>query len=440
MSPINYTALQANPADALMQGVKTGLTFDAITAQAQQQEIALQQQKQALAAQQALQDVLANPNATVAQYGAVSAMNPKFRESIKDQWDRLDSTKQQSFMGDTTRMFSALQSGRGDIALQLAETQLKAAENAGDQEKAKQLRTFRDMIEKAPDVARTMLGSSIAALPGGDKYFSSMKSAGEEGRAVEQSAAELLKKQSDALKSSIEAKYADPKMRAEIGNIISTQADRTARLGLDREKFNLDFDTKLNEILQKNSAVTLSAGMEKLQAESVGNALVSKTASDRAVGLAEALKAASTDVGGKPLRWLAENAKRVTGSEDGYTALRQDYVRIRNQGLLSDLPPGPASDKDIALMKDGFPNENQSPEYIADWLSSFAKVQKALSQKEEAKAEWISSVGSLRNTGKDITIGSVTVPAGTSFVEFIGRTQGSAPKPKNATGYLNFGR
>ena len=440
MSPINYTAMQVNPQDALMQGVKTGLTFDAIAQQAQQQEVALQQQKQALAAQQALQDVLSNPNATPAMYGAVSAMNPKFRESIKDQWDRLDTAKQQSFMGDTTRMFSALQSGRGDIALQLAETQLKAAENAGDQEKAKQLRTFRDMIEKSPDVARTMIGSSIAALPGGDKYFSSMKSGGDESRAAALAPATLEKTQSDALKASIEAKYADQKMRADISNIISTQADRTARLGLDREKFNLDFDTKLNEILQKNTNTTLSAGMEKMQAESVGNALVARTASDRAVGLAEALKSVSTDVGGKPLRWLAENAKRVTGSEDGYTALRQDYVRIRNQGLLSDLPPGPASDKDIALMKDGFPTENQSPEYIANWLESYARVQKAISQKEEAKAEWISNVGSLRNAGKDITIGSVTVPAGTSFVEFIGRTQGNAPKPKNATGYMNFGR
>jgi hypothetical protein len=215
MSPINYTAMQVNPQDALMQGVKTGLTFDAIAQQAQQQEIAIQQQKQALTAQQALQDVLSNPNATPAMYGAVSAMNPKFRESIKDQWDRLDTAKQQSFMGDTSRMFSALQSGRGDIALQLAETQLKAAENAGDQEKAKQLRTFRDMIEKAPDVARTMIGSSIAALPGGDKYFSSMKTGGDESRAAALAPSELAIKVAEARTKGVEAKNAPTRVGLE---------------------------------------------------------------------------------------------------------------------------------------------------------------------------------------------------------------------------------
>ncbi len=369
----------------------------------------------------------------------MASMNPKFRETIKDQWDRMDSAKQQTTLSDASRLHSALSSGRADVALELVETQLKAAENSGDKQRATGIKMYRDMIQQAPDYARTIIGASMAAMPGGDKYFTSIASQGKEERESAQAPADLAKKKADAIKATVEARYADPKIQAEIGNVLSQTSDRGARLGLDRDKFNLDFDSKLAEI-QGKQVVSLSAGMEKLQAESVGNSLVSKTASDRATGLAQALKTESTAVGGKPLRWLAENAKRVTGAEDAYTALRQDYVRIRNQGLLSDLPPGPASDKDIALMKDGFPNENQSPDYIANWLESYAKVQKAIAQKEEAKADWISAVGSLSTTKKDIAMGDVTVPAGTSFVEFIGRTQGAAPKPKNATGYMNFGR
>lgn len=441
MTPINYTAMQVNPTDALMQGVKTGMTLDAIGMEKQQQQAALQAQQQAQAGQQALQMVLSNPNATVQDYGAVSAINPKFRESIKDQWDRLDSGRQQTLMGDASKLFSALQSGRADIALQTVETQLKAAENSGDKQRAGQIAMYRDMIKEAPDYARTMIGAAIAAVPGGDKYFSGIKNMGEEGRAADQAPAELLKKKADAVKAAAEARWADPKIRGEIADTLSKIEERGGRLGLDREKFNLDFDTTLEKLRSKGGVPEMSPGMEKLQAESVGNSLVSRTASDRAAGLAEALTAEQTSVGGRPLRWLAENAKRITGSEDGYTALRQDYVRIRNQGLLSDLPPGPASDKDIALMKDGFPGENQSPEYIAKWLTSYAKVQKAIAQKEDAKAEWISGVGSLRTAPKDITIGNTTVPAGTSFTEFISRTQkADAPKVKNATGYMDFGR
>ncbi len=440
MNPINYTALQTDPAQALTQGLKVGMTLDAIGMEKQQQQMALQAQQQALEGQRAMQMVLSNPNATVQDYGAIAAINPKFRESIKDQWDRMDTTRQQSTLMDAAKLHSSLSSGRPDVALGLIGTQLQAAENSGDKPRAQQIKMFKDMIEQAPDYARAMIGASLAAMPGGDKYFSSVKTQGEEDRAVANAPAEAAKKRADAQKAIIDARYAEPKTRAEINNVLSQTSERGERLGLDRDKFNLEFDTKLTELQSKQGMPALSAGMEKLQAESVGNSLVSKTASDRATGLAQALKSAPTDMVGKPLRWLAENAKSVTGYEDAYTALRQDYVRIRNQGLLSDLPPGPASDKDIALMKDGFPNENQSPEYIANWLESYSKVQKAIAQKEEAKAEWISSVGSLRNAGKDITIGTVTVPAGTSFVEFIGRTQGAAPKPKNATGYMDFGR
>lgn len=440
MTPINYTAMQVNPADALMQGVKTGMTLDAVAAEKQQQQLAQQAQQQQLQGQRALQMVLSNPNASVQDYGAVAAINPKFRETIKDHWDRMDSARQQATLGDASKLFSALQSGRTDIALESIGEQLKAAENSGDKQRADQIKVYRDMIQQAPDYARTMIGASIAAIPGGDKYFTSIKNMGEESRAASQAPADLAKKTADAIKAGVEARYADPKTQADIADTWSKISERGGRLGLDREKFNLDFDTTLEKLKRSQGVPELSPGMEKLQAESVGNSLVSRTASDRAVGLADALLAEQTTVGGKPLRWLTENAKRITGSEDGYTALRQDYVRIRNQGLLSDLPPGPASDKDIALMKDGFPNENQSPEYIANWLKSYANVQKAIAQKEDAKAEWISGVGSLRTAPKDITIGTVTVPAGTSFTEFIQRTQSNAPKVKNATGYMNFGR
>jgi len=440
VNPINYTGLQTDPAQALTQGLKVGMTLDAIGMEKQQQQLALQAQQQAIEGQRALQSVLSNPNATAQDYGAVAAINPKFRESIKDQWDRLDSGRQQALIGDASRLHSALSAGRPDVALEFIDVQLKAAENSGDKQRAKQIGMYRDMIKEAPDYARAMIGASIAAVPGGEKYFSSVKTQGEEQRAADAAPAELEKKKADAQTAIVNARYAEPKIRAEVNNVLSQTSERGARLGLDRDKFNLEFDTQLEKLQSKQGMPSLSAGMEKEQAAAVGNALVSKTASDRAVGLAQALKSESTTVGGNPLRWLTENAKRITGSEDAYTALRQDYVRIRNQGLLSDLPPGPASDKDIALMKDGFPNENQSPEYIAGWLESYAKVQKAIAQKEEAKADWISSVGSLRTAGKDIVIGDVTVPAGTSFTEFIKRTQGAAPKVKNATGYMNFGR
>ena len=46
--------------------------------------------------------------------------------------------------------------------------------------------------------------------------------------------------------------------------------------------------------------------------------------------------------------WSANQWREKFGSDSPLQDLRREYVRIRNQGLLADLPPGPASDKDIA--------------------------------------------------------------------------------------------
>lgn len=444
VQPINYTALQTDPNAALMQGIKTGLTLETIGQERQQQQLAQQAAQQQQQASLLMQRVLSDPNATASDYGAISAINPKFTESIKAQWDRLDTSRQQQSLGDASKLFSALQAGRPDVALQSVETQLKAAENSGDTMRAQQFKAMRDMIQQAPDYARTIIGSTIAATPGGDKYFTTLKTLGEEGRAAAKAPAELLK-------ATVEARYADSKAKADIANTLSQIEERGGRLGLDRDKFNLEFDTTLNKLQQGGGAPALSAGMEKLQAESVGNSITAKTVSDKASGLATALREADAKAVGKPGRWLIENSKRITGNENAYTGMRQEYVRLRNQGLLSDLPPGPASDKDIGLMKDGFPSEDQSPEYIANWLDSFSKVQKAVAQKEEAKAEWISSVGALRNTPKDIDVMGVRVPSGMSFTEFVRKgikpeaaAQGAPATPGAAPAgqprYLQYGK
>lgn len=266
MNPINYTAMQSNPQDALLAGVKTGLTFDAIAAEKQAREFTMKQQQAALDAQKALQTVMSDPNATPEQYGAVSAMNPKFRESIKDQWDRMDSGRQQTFIGDASRMFSALQSGRSDVALQLADTNLQAAENSGDKAKVQQLRMFRDMIQKAPDIARTMIGSSIAALPGGDKFFSSMKSAGEESRLAALTPAELKLKNAEANIKGAEAGNAQTRIGLEnqiVQEKILSEQNKREIDRLNTEIGQADSETKRGQLILERDKLAAAQNKEK---------------------------------------------------------------------------------------------------------------------------------------------------------------------------------
>ena len=247
MTPINYTALQTNPNEALMQGIKTGLTLETIQQERQAQQLAQQAAQQQQQASQLMQRVLSDPNATAADYGAISAINPKFTESIKAQWDRLDTSRQQQSLGDASKLFSALQAGRPDVALESVEMQLKAAENSGDAQRAQQFKAFRDMIQQAPDYARTILGSTIAATPGGDKYFTTLKTIGEEGRAQAKAPAELAKAQAEAKTKGIEAKY------AEQGAVLDLE-----KKGWDIKKITADIEISkaANRIAAMNAATS----------------------------------------------------------------------------------------------------------------------------------------------------------------------------------------
>jgi subtilisin family serine protease len=46
---------------------------------------------------------------------------------------------------------------------------------------------------------------------------------------------------------------------------------------------------------------------------------------------------------------LGEFAKSTIGAEGYETSLRQEYTRVRNSAAIKALPPGPATDKDIAM-------------------------------------------------------------------------------------------
>lgn len=444
MEPLNYQF--ADPQAAILNGIKTSAALTGMQQQAQDRQA---QQQQALLAQQAaqqqqmeLQRLAMNPNAGHRDYAAVMTRYPALAEHLGKAFKVMDEGTQQNTLQFGTRVYAAQMAGNDDLAAQLMEERAKA-----DPAQAQHYTTMAKLIRESPATARTISAMGLAGAMGPDKFATAFSTLGTEARAEQKQPAALAKDTADAVKAQAEAGIAPAKAEADLAKTREEVRASRVRLGLeaqrlalDGDKFNLDFDTKLEELRQKRvGGISLSAGMEKAQADSVGTALVAKTASDQAAGLAQALTAESTVVGGKPLRWLAENAKRITGAEDGYTVLRQNYVRLRNQGLLSDLPPGPASDKDISLMKSGFPSEDASPQYIADWLTSYSKVQKAIALKEEAKADWISAVGAMKTAPQDIEVMGVRVPKGTSFLDFVRqgvKPEAAADKPAAKTGYL----
>lgn len=410
--PFDYItpAAQANPFASAMQGFALG---NQAQQQQQQQQLAQQQLQAQMDLQRQYQQdagaLLNNPNAGARDFAGFQLKYPQFREATKGAFDALSSEQQQNRVSTLSRVYSALNSGRKDLALQIANENLKALENSGgNPQEINALKGNIQLIETLPlEQARNASALALSTVSDPKQFSSTFGQLGQETRA----------QQLQPLKTE-EARIGNEKSLAEIANVRSQIAERTDRLGLDRDKFNLDFDSKLSELQQKGG-VKLSAGMEKTQADSVGAATVAQQASDDAATLADQFRNAGGGYGVGAT--LSEKLAGLTGSQDSLTQLRKRYIQIKNQAALSMLPPGPASDKDIAVIQSGFLPETADSKQIADWLNSFSKVQKAVAMRENAKADWISEVGNTGKANKDIEVSGIQVPAGTSFNDFLRR-------------------
>jgi hypothetical protein len=202
--------------------------------------------------------------------------------------------------------------------------------------------------------------------------------------------------------------------RVGIANIRSQIQDRAARLRLDADKLTSDVELKLQEFEQ--TAGKLPESAQKLVNDAVVASVAGETAAASMTDLADKFEREGGGYGG--ISRFFEFAARATGRQDYMTELRNQYTRIRNSAALRNLPPGPATDKDIEVAREGMPDENADAAYIASFLRGTAKIERLNAQLEDAKAQWIGDNGTLGKARRDVEIGGVRVPAGTTFNEF----------------------
>jgi hypothetical protein len=118
-----------------------------------------------------------------------------------------------------------------------------------------------------------------------------------------------------------------------------------------------------------------------------------------------------------PAEWF----KRVTGNQDSYTQIRNEYTRLINTEALKGRKnmPGAMSDADRNFLLQGFPKQNASGAYISHWLETMAHAQEVNAKLADRKASWISANGNLGTSKTDLDVGGVKVPRGTSFGQFV---------------------
>tara|TARA_R110000850_G_C9670899_1_gene436745 strand:- start:12 stop:584 length:573 start_codon:yes stop_codon:yes gene_type:complete len=94
------------------------------------------------------------------------------------------------------------------------------------------------------------------------------------------------------------------------------------------------------------------------------------------------------EIGGGLKSTLSEKFKNILGSTEEVTSLRLRFNAIRTSQATSNLPPGAASDKDIAMALSGFPKENANAETIISFLQGQKKLSKVNEKFAEFKADF----------------------------------------------------
>jgi hypothetical protein len=193
MQPYDFT-IKTQPNDAIMGGIQNAFSIDQMMQQREARQLQMQQAEQQMRAQeqqaaqdaykrQRMQQVMRNPDSK-----SVLGLGIEFPELGKVFTD-ISANMQESEKASNVNMmqplYLALKAGKPDAAVKIAENNIQAAKNAGDEKSLFALETLRDMIIAEPNVGRFMLTGTLAAAMGGKEFADFDKTTGEEARAQE---------------------------------------------------------------------------------------------------------------------------------------------------------------------------------------------------------------------------------------------------------------
>lgn len=164
------------------------------------------------------------------------------------------------------------------------------------------------------------------------------------------------------------------------------------RLALDQQEFGLKVQQAQEKAQQLiEGAPKLSVNMEKSIEKSVNDSAASTNSADSMDALAQQFRQE------KPTTGLFGNASnmfaKVTGTDTALRDLRIRQNALVNSQVLKFLPPGPATDRDVEIVRKGAPTDMDNPEVVARWLGAMANLERRSAQFNDFKAEWMSNNG-----------------------------------------------
>lgn len=380
VQPINYLPQVRSPVESLLQGLQIGQVFqqNRLKQEAADRSIKLKEQYSA--------DIQSAFNkGTPSAFAELTAKYPGQRDAFKQSYELLNSDQQNNEFLAGVEAFSAIKSGKVDVAKNLLNERITASENSGKD--STKLKSMLKGLDADPDFVANNIGLTLSSIDP-EKW------------------------------SKMTTSYTSmAKLPSDIANVESQIKDRANKYNLDVDTFVSEQQAKVAELTAKSIAgPELSANSEKLLNDNASKAVVAEGIAGRMHKLAstfEKLLPTAGVVGAKQ-----ESLAEMFGTQDAETELRKEYVRLRNASVMQQLPPGVASDKDIELAMSGYLTETANPVMIASFLRGMAKMNDVDAAAANASAEWISEVGNLGKSRQDMTINGVKIAKGSTFSDF----------------------
>lgn len=451
--PFDYRMQYVDPTQAMMQGVQGGQTLRA-------NEFAMQQAQEKAAADKAALEKkatddqarteLLNKYLSSSDNSLLPEIQMKFPEmgdAVKKMVETRGETHKQDQIGFFSRVVPALKSGRPDVALDVLNTRITALQNSNqaDPSDLHQLQAAKKALESGDpaqlqQVAR-MAELSLATYD--DKYAASIAAMNKDQReqalqpqVMAKATADTAEAQASADKKRVEAANEQRRADAEVrlreaqasGEIDATQA-RQLDSAIKAKELEIKQSAERREQtaaqykVDGNPVVKLNSSQQKIVNDDVEASTAALSSATSAEQLSKALRA--QDSGGGVIKGMWLDALALAGFDSDEVAIAKQVDRLVLTGMLQNLPPGPATDKDIALVAKGFPQQSASDQAKADFLDSFAKVQRNIALAKDLKAAWISANGHVGTLSRDIEFDGKTYAAGTTYGQALKRKQGA---------------
>lgn len=348
--PVNYAIDVQTPFQAALQGYQAGAAIR--NDQQQQEQLQLQQQsalQQQAQQQQAFQGLMSNPNPTAKDFADMSLLIPGLKDQIKQAWEMRNTDQQQNDLSHASQVYAALQSNQPDIAVQMLRDRAAALRNSGRSGEAQHAETTAAVAEEHPQLAKSMVGITLNAIPGGDKILDAASKMGAENRAAARAPADLRKAEADATSAEVTAGNAPT--AAVLGNEAKAQEIRASQLQGDVARLNAQIAAANSET--ERGRLTLERDKLNVELQKLGQAQAisaqdSQNATTNALQTLQTIREHPGMTGwNKPGEWSGAMMKTLPTSErndlENYVDALKGQLSYQNLMAMKAASPNGAS-------------------------------------------------------------------------------------------------